>query len=167
MSGVGVIIKKDVAKKLLDEGWKSFRKVSERGASITWCNERACVNMYRNGSELCANKSYPSYPYRPTFEECGDPESALTYALLLMETYNSPPTGKSLADEEKEALKRLIEAGAVGVSTVGENYPYYLASDFEKVLASEGFPELSDEDRYELKKYLERRLPYKTLWEKR
>lgn len=167
MSGVGVIIKKDAAKKMLDEGWGTFKKVYEKGASIRWCNDQTCVNMFRDGNQLCVNRLLsPTYPFMPTLEACGDPESVLTYALILMEAYSSNPR-MSYDEAEKRALERLIERGAVGVSTVGDEYIYPLAREFAEVLTDEGFPELTHQEEYALKNFLKERLPFKTLWERR
>jgi len=152
MSGVGVIIKKDAAKKMLDEGWGTFRKVYEKGDTVRWCNEFMCVSIYREGNELCVNRlSLPDT--EPILDVCSDPASALTYALMLMEGYNSDHT-QAYKVAKKQGLERLIKKGAVGVSIVGEEYPRKLAEDFEEVLKDKGFPELTPYEKLVLRTFL-------------
>jgi len=153
---VAVLLTEETAKKLLREGWKDFKKVSGDNEPIVWCNDEVCITLDREGDKMCVNQLFP---HMPSVEACGTPASALTYALLLMETYSEgiPKNRIMAAEAKKEALKRLLEQGSVGVAMVNSTI-FDVAKTLEDVLASEGFPELTDSDVINLESFLRRQL---------
>jgi len=167
MSGVGVYLTEKTAKKILEEGWKDYKKEYQRGSSISWCSEENCVNVFRKGREYCVNVSRPCYPYLPKFETCSkDIPGILTTALIYMDMYSRLKREKagSYAELMERAIKDFLKTGDAKLAVVGDEYPYDALAPFIEFLQDQyGLPRLSYSEEHKLKEFLKSALKSKTL----
>ena len=125
-------------KKVVKEGYKSFKILNKRGHSIDFCNDDLCVSVgsartFGQGSKgFCVGTSRRYYPYHAALEACFNTEvEALSYAIVLMDGIERYGTRWYPDEDKAKIINEYLKAKKAFVCSSGEPLPLPLAVEME------------------------------------